>query len=495
MSTGHTITYPITARLHELPPAPTWRQAYEWYVAQPFRVRARMERHPNLARHGEHSSRFFGGTVAGLPELVRELVPDVLPEYAEQQGMPKADAGLILNTWGDLYRACSDRQLRQLEHWLRHPSNQLGVSWRDFEAALNAGTLGLELGELHRLFEWGWSRSATDPQGFSGRRAGSTRRIQEQRQALFQPLEEPRELESLNLLLAGRLANDMLDEGGETRDALLEFARAHDLKPGARDDQAAALAAAMIGGMATMQGVALDAVIEQARLADTPESVNIEALRGSAPAGVTGAGFFKQLLDAPRKIFAEAGRAVGNVAREILRVDANVPFLSQFVLRPAGVMLTAKLFEQVGEAMRTGNITTFDERAFAQEAGQTMAASGQVLLVASPFLPPPFNVGAAAIGALSLAAGQGILEHLARQQAVRQLSAQEEAARDRQRQAEAEAARLEEEARQAEEEYRVLSGGAPDAPPARNLKPLIIGGAAAAGGAAIIGLGAWLATR
>ncbi|MDH5639659.1 MAG: hypothetical protein OEY28_00085 [Nitrospira sp.] len=117
--------------------------------------------------------------------------------------------------------------------------------------------------------------------------------------------------------------------------------------------------------------------------------------------------FVRHPLKVLQRVFiTEPAKALRVTGAEILRGRRNVPFLGKYFLDPLGFSAQAVLLEQIGIAGVEGSITAFDERKVARAAALTMRAAGDALLKAAPLLPPPWNVAAAAVGGLSIAAGR-----------------------------------------------------------------------------------------
>ncbi|CAG1018895.1 hypothetical protein BURC_03722 [Burkholderiaceae bacterium] len=125
-----------------------------------------------------------------------------------------------------------------------------------------------------------------------------------------------------------------------------------------------------------------------------------------------------------RQVQDGVGVTLQQLGRAVLKLEERAPWAGQFFFKPLGFHLQATALAQLGNAVRDGSINTFDEKAFTRAAASTFTAAGQALLTASPFLPAPWNVIAAAAGALSLAAGQTINHFVNKREQAQQVQAQ-----------------------------------------------------------------------
>lgn len=398
---------------------------------------------------------------AALADL-RQRVPDAFLEPVAQSLQASID------NWGDAYRALSDDQL-SLWLWLASrelPSAGGKNAGKLIEERLSAGNAGFTRSEVLRFIRFHLSRPGTST------RPGGVKL----KPATLEPMQEARTLEELNTRLAGRWVAEMLEPGPEStrrRQLIRDLAAGLDAKPELADAQKGAVVAAWLALVASSRGIALDELIAASAAFGTPseaQAVQIAQsltgrgveLQASAPSqqsltqsnAQTSAGHplgrtnplgsgraaswtlipgelrgsgnffdkvgkgFNQLIRHPlkwvRRVFVtEVGKGIARIAQNILNAD-DVPFLGQYILRPMGFMLQAQVLKQLGAAMIDGSISTFDERAVAFETSATLAQTGQALLAASPMLPPPFNVAAAAVGGLSLAAGITLNNELTR---------------------------------------------------------------------------------
>lgn len=140
------------------------------------------------------------------------------------------------------------------------------------------------------------------------------------------------------------------------------------------------------------------------------------------PAAVFGSGgigtFFKKTSNAftkaAPKIFREqvqnkVGEFIAGLGQSVLNISNDIPLLGKFFLKPLGFTAQAQILKQLGNVLKGGSISDFDEKAVGLEAASTFKEAGQALAVAAPFFPAPFNVAAGALAGLSIAAGK-ILE-------------------------------------------------------------------------------------
>lgn len=255
----------------------------------------------------------------------------------------------------------------------------------------------------------------------------------------FPDIFEAKDLEDVNLVMASEWSADMLAPGpaqAERVQALRQFAVGIGGNPAANDTQLAAVAAYWLAITASNVGVVVDDWLE-AQQQDPNASADqlLQRLRGQSIVSGgkgdfivgrvlrgSGESFFGKLEDGfrtlvrhplkwLRRVFVtEIGKGVRQLADNILAADKSAPWLSQFFLRPLGFHLQATFLHELGNSMVDGSISTFNEKALVIDTGQTMTAAGQALLVAAPFLPPPYNIAAAAVGALSIAAGKLLIE-------------------------------------------------------------------------------------
>jgi len=233
----------------------------------------------------------------------------------------------------------------------------------------------------------------------------------------FKEFTEARSLEEVNEAMAAEVVADMISPGDgqqQREQAVIHAAIQLGAVPtiGVRD--AAAVLAAGITLWANAWGIVLDDWIAYYKAhpnAKPEDFINTYAVAGSGKdlLAALGGGIDKLArhpLKALRRIFVtEVGKAIRAVGRNILDAEANAPWLAAFFTKPLGFHLQAVALEQIGNVLVDGSISTFNEQAFTRATGETLSAAGRALLAASPFLPPPYNVAAAALGALSVACG------------------------------------------------------------------------------------------
>ena len=209
---------------------------------------------------------------------------------------------------------------------------------------------------------------------------------------------KPKSLAEANMYYANELLADVP----------LSFARDLAAQIGVRQDipevQMRAGVAIIVAGVATKANELLPIAIDRAR----------------ANAGATGSSFFgkftaglKKLVTHPgdwlqRVFITEPGKALQWAGRQLYSLSANQ--WTKWLIDPLGIFRQLGTFlEEIGGAMVAGKITEFDERRFAIENAKHWQQVGLVLAVAAPFLPPPFNIVALAVGALFTAAGTAII--------------------------------------------------------------------------------------
>lgn len=213
-----------------------------------------------------------------------------------------------------------------------------------------------------------------------------------------------------------------------------------------------AVMAAQFSQMATAHGLSVYALFNDEAQVDDLKA-RLETPEGS------GGNFFKKILDGARRLVrdpagwarrvfvTDPGKLAEAIGTEILRGRKNIPFLGRYVLDPLGFTAQATFLQQLGAAMRDGSINTFDETKLAVSTAQTFNAAGEALLVAAPFLPVPFNVAAAGLGALSKASGVMMLKMIQDAKTSRQI----DEIKDLEDDARAERERAEKEAKEAAE--------------------------------------------
>lgn len=224
---------------------------------------------------------------------------------------------------------------------------------------------------------------------------------------------EAKTLEDVNLVMAAELAAKM--PIAAIRDTAVRLGA----NPAASEQNLRAVCMVWYAEWANSHGLLLDDWIEHYKNNPDakPSDLTGRALTGQVTQQVTGSQGeshgLKLLLRHPlkwlRRVFVtEPGKALQRLGQNILNADKNAPWLSQFFLKPLGFHAQATLLRETGRALVDGSISTFDEGALIESTAGTLTAAGQALLVAAPLLPPPWNVAAAALGALSVAAGNMI---------------------------------------------------------------------------------------
>lgn len=136
------------------------------------------------------------------------------------------------------------------------------------------------------------------------------------------------------------------------------------------------------------------------------------------PAAVFGSGgigtFIKKtsnaFTQAAPRIFREQvqnkiGEFIAGLGQSVLNISNDLPLLGKFFLKPLGFTTQAQVLKQLGNVLKGGSVSDFDEKAVALEAASTLKEAGQALATAAPFFPPPWNVAAGALAGLSIAAG------------------------------------------------------------------------------------------
>jgi len=241
----------------------------------------------------------------------------------------------------------------------------------------------------------------------------------------FPEIFSPRTLEDVNGIMASELAATMPISA--VRDAAIKLGA----NPAAGNDKMRAVFAVWVSEWANAWGVILDDWIEYHKNNPDakPSDMAYTAVHPGVQTGVTGSGknFFEQVkyfvrhpLKVINSVISDSGKWVAKVAQDILNADKNVPWLSQYFLKPLGFHAQLTLLRELGRSIETGSISTFNEQSLVASTAGTLTAAGQALLVAAPLLPPPFNFAAAAVGALSVGAGM-LINRLQQQSAAQRL--------------------------------------------------------------------------
>jgi hypothetical protein len=190
----------------------------------------------------------------------------------------------------------------------------------------------------------------------------------------------------------------------------------------------------------------------------------IEAER--AKAGAAGSGFFdkfsnglKKLVTHPgdwlqRVFVTEPGKAIQWAGRQLL--SEAIPNWARWILDPLGLAKQFGTFlREIGAAMVAGSISAFEEQEFMKANARHWRQVGVALMTAAPFLPPPWNVVALAVGAVFSAAGEAILRMYAMAEVKRE---REQTAKELEERAKAAQARAQ--AAGADAEYLTALAGA-----------------------------------
>jgi hypothetical protein len=130
------------------------------------------------------------------------------------------------------------------------------------------------------------------------------------------------------------------------------------------------------------------------------------------------AGFFSQITDKiqgagikaqdlARQVQTGVGVALQQIGRAVIKLEQKAPWFGTFISRPLGFHLQATALEQLGNAVRDGSITTFDEKILMRATADTLTAAGQAFLIAGA-VPSPYSALFIAIGTVSIAAGKFI---------------------------------------------------------------------------------------
>lgn len=162
-----------------------------------------------------------------------------------------------------------------------------------------------------------------------------------------------------------------------------------------------------------------------------PQAIEQERAR----AGAAGSSFFEKFNDGLKKLVThpgdwlqrvfvtEPGKAIQWAGRQLLS-DA-IPNWARWIIDPLGLAKQFGTFlREIGAAMVEGSISAFEEQEFMKANARHWQQVGLALATAAPFLPPPWNVVAAAAAAVFTAAGTAILRMYAQADLHRQQEAQ-----------------------------------------------------------------------
>lgn len=244
------------------------------------------------------------------------------------------------------------------------------------------------------------------------------------------PLFQARTLEDVNGIMASNFAAGM--PSSAVRDVAIRLGA----NPAAGDNEFRVVYAIHLSEQANALGIVFDDWIEAYKKDPNANPLDLtgQAYTAAVPTG-SGKNFFEQVkyfvrhpLKVLRGVQTDAGEWVAERAQDILNADKNAPWLSNYLLKPLGFHAQLTLIRELGNVVADGSVSAFNEKALGLSVAGTLTAAGQALLVAAPFLPPPWNVLAAAAGALSIAAGNVMTHLITKEDAKRQAQAQAEAA-------------------------------------------------------------------
>lgn len=407
-----------------------WRQAHGQSPPRSLTDRVDLQQYPfpqSVYPAGEVNAHAYF-------KLADKLLPNnsLFLKGVKFAGPPENYDRTVINDWGDFYRLVTESQ----QAWFWKSLSQFGplqnyggYSDKVIEALqdrLDAGTFNMTRGELMHWMRYAGGFVTNDVVMRNRLRyiLGSNKRVDffEESTDPSEVAEEANDLESVNLSFASRWADSMLEPGAnetERRNALRSYAIEAGGNPSASDRDLAPVAAAAAAMQLTAQGIWWDDALEAiaAQGIENAQAV-LKSLRPATLTAVAGSGsvlskFIKRAGKVLYRVFVrEPGRAIRNVAKAILSVDESAPWASTFLLRPLGFMAQAEVLKQLGNMMVEGTTAAFDTNAVVLETGATLQSAGQVLVMASPLLPPPYNVAAALVGTASIIAG-GFITNLA----------------------------------------------------------------------------------
>lgn len=247
--------------------------------------------------------------------------------------------------------------------------------------------------------------------------------------AYLQDLSEVKTLADVNRIMASRWATEMLEAGTQQGMRIAElrrFAIAVGGNPNATDKQLAQVATLALQQQANALGVLVEDWINEHKrqyqafgVEPDPRKVYNELLkRGHVVRAVQGSGadalqvfarglesLFRNPGDWFRNVVKEIGKGAHQLAENLLDAERNIPFLKQFFTAPLGFHAQAVLLQELANVLIEYRTSAFDSKRVGRATADVLVAAGQALIAASPFLPPPWNVAAAAVGALSMVAG------------------------------------------------------------------------------------------
>lgn len=115
----------------------------------------------------------------------------------------------------------------------------------------------------------------------------------------------------------------------------------------------------------------------------------------------------KKASEIARAVQTGVGVALQQVGRAVIKLEQRAPWFGTFISRPLGFHLQATALEQLGNAVRDGSISAFDEKILSRATADTLTAAGQAFLIAGA-VPSPYSALFIAIGTVSVAAGKAL---------------------------------------------------------------------------------------
>lgn len=178
----------------------------------------------------------------------------------------------------------------------------------------------------------------------------------------------------------------------------------------------------VVGDDAQRAGALADALVLMAAAADKPvrdlgQFAGVAIPSQDDPASGSGGLFdkigqkFEDIGEvAQQKLRAvQTGVGVGlqQVGRGIVALSEKAPWANQFFFKPLGIHLIGTAVAELGDAVKDGSLSTFDEKRLTYSMASWFKAVGQALTTAAPFTGPWAPLFAAA-GAANVAIGQTI---------------------------------------------------------------------------------------
>lgn len=165
-------------------------------------------------------------------------------------------------------------------------------------------------------------------------------------------------------------------------------------------------------------------MMEIARDAERKGLASHKSLRALEEAAVTygAGGFFQDLWNGIKRIaghvvkwFNAIGREIGRflqvLGREVKRW-ARIPIIGDLFIVATGIeFVFGTVLPNVGKMLQTGKSSAFVMEEIGFGIARLLDRAGRALAMVTPFLPPPFNLAAAAIAAVSIVAG-GLISNL-----------------------------------------------------------------------------------